>query len=172
MEIHKVIAYTKYTRKSCVHKYSPSCIGSIYNAREKMFTNPKRRVVLWVLVILITHGNFNICSIQCFLENCTLWSLLWFDQVYHTFHDEVAEYRQHWWRCDGPCQNRKPYFGFVKRAMNRPPGPRDPWFRDHQNSCNGTFIKVKEPENYGKKKKKEDVKLGKAIDKSGTNLEW
>lgn len=55
--------------------------------------------------------------------------------------------------------------------MNRPPGPRDPWFRDHQNSCNGTFIKVKEPENYGKKKKKEDVKLGKAIDKSGTNLE-
>lgn len=55
--------------------------------------------------------------------------------------------------------------------MNRPPGPRDPWFRDHQNSCNGTFIKVKEPENYGKKKKKKDVKLGKAIDKSGTNLE-
>ncbi|XP_061173844.1 protein pellino-like [Saccostrea echinata] len=86
--------------------------------------------------------------------------------VYHTFHDEVAEYRQHWWRCNGPCQSRKPYFGYVKRAMNRPPGPRDPWFRDHQNSCNGTFIKVKEPENYGKKKKKDDGKVGKAMDKS------
>lgn len=42
--------------------------------------------------------------------------------------------------------------------MNRAPGPRDPWFRDHQNSCNGTFIKVKEPENYGKKKKKGEGK--------------
>lgn len=75
--------------------------------------------------------------------------------VYHSFHDEVAEYRQHWWRCNGPCQNRKPYFGYVKRAMNRAPSARDPWFKDHQNSCNGTFIKIKEPENYGKKKGKD-----------------
>lgn len=86
--------------------------------------------------------------------------------VYHTFHDEVAEYRQHWWRCNGPCQSRKPYFGYVKRAMNRAPGPRDPWFRDHQNSCNGTFIKVKEPENYGKKKKKGEGKSDKTSSKA------
>ncbi|KAJ8309569.1 hypothetical protein KUTeg_014443 [Tegillarca granosa] len=72
------------------------------------------------------------------------------NKVYHSFHDEVAEYRQHWWRCNGPCQNRKPYFGYVKRAMNRAPSARDPWFKDHQNSCNGTFIKIKEPENYVK----------------------
>ncbi|XP_078316176.1 protein pellino-like [Crassostrea virginica] len=85
--------------------------------------------------------------------------------VYHTFHDEVAEYRQHWWRCNGPCQHRKPFFGYVKRAMNRAPGPRDPWFKDHQNSCNGTFIKVKEPENYGKKKKKGEGKTEKGIEK-------
>ncbi|XP_060071605.1 DNA-dependent metalloprotease SPRTN-like [Ylistrum balloti] len=73
--------------------------------------------------------------------------------VYHTFHDEVDNYRQHWWRCTGPCRQRKPYFGYVKRAMNRAPSERDPWWRDHKNSCNGVFEKVKEPEGYGKKKK-------------------
>ena len=51
--------------------------------------------------------------------------------------------------------------------MNRAPGPRDPWFKDHQNSCNGTFIKVKEPENYGKKKKKGEGKTEKRIEKGG-----
>uniref|UniRef100_A0A4W5N7I9 SprT-like domain-containing protein n=1 Tax=Hucho hucho TaxID=62062 RepID=A0A4W5N7I9_9TELE len=44
--------------------------------------------------------------------------------VYHTFHDKVDLYRQHWWRCDVPCQTRKPYFGYVKRAMNRALQPR------------------------------------------------
>ncbi|KAK3093026.1 hypothetical protein FSP39_010182 [Pinctada imbricata] len=73
--------------------------------------------------------------------------------VYHSFHDEVAEYKKHWWRCNGPCQHRKPFFGYVKRAMNRAPGPNDNWWKDHQNSCNGVFIKIKEPEDYGKKKK-------------------
>lgn len=72
--------------------------------------------------------------------------------VYHTFHDEVDVYRQHWWRCDGPCQNRKPYFGYVKRAMNRAPSALDPWWEDHRSSCGGTYTKVKEPEGYGKKK--------------------
>ncbi|CAL8317647.1 unnamed protein product [Merluccius merluccius] len=74
--------------------------------------------------------------------------------VYHTFHDEVDLYRQHWWKCDGPCQNRKPYFGFVKRAMNRAPSSQDPWWGDHLRTCGGTYIKVKEPEGYGKKKGK------------------
>uniref|UniRef100_A0A668AAC2 DNA-dependent metalloprotease SPRTN n=1 Tax=Myripristis murdjan TaxID=586833 RepID=A0A668AAC2_9TELE len=73
--------------------------------------------------------------------------------VYHTFHDEVDLYRQHWWRCDGPCQNRKPYFGYVKRAMNRAPSALDPWWEDHKRSCGGTYTKVKEPEGYGKKGK-------------------
>ena len=39
--------------------------------------------------------------------------------VYHTFHDEVDNYRQHWWKCDGPCQKRPPYYGYLKRAVNR-----------------------------------------------------
>ncbi|CAL8314520.1 unnamed protein product [Lota lota] len=74
--------------------------------------------------------------------------------VYHTFHDEVDLYRQHWWKCNGPCQNQKPYFGFVKRAMNRAPSACDPWWGDHQRTCGGTYNKVKEPEGYGKKKGK------------------
>ncbi|CAC5370984.1 SPRTN [Mytilus coruscus] len=75
--------------------------------------------------------------------------------VYHNFHDEVDHFRQHWWRCNGPCQTRKPYFGYVKRAMNRAPSERDPWWKDHKNMCNGTYVKIKEPEGYGKKKSKD-----------------
>ncbi|KAM4522524.1 DNA-dependent metalloprotease SPRTN [Odontesthes bonariensis] len=78
--------------------------------------------------------------------------------IYHTFHDEVDAYRQHWWRCDGPCQSRKPYFGYVKRAMNRAPSSLDPWWEDHRRRCGGTYTKVKEPEGYGKKGKKEGKK--------------
>ncbi|XP_041043069.1 DNA-dependent metalloprotease SPRTN [Carcharodon carcharias] len=74
--------------------------------------------------------------------------------IYHNFHDEVDEYRQHWWRCDGPCQNRRPYFGYVKRAMNRAPSARDPWWAEHQQTCGGAYTKVKEPENYKVKKGK------------------
>nr|XP_048699842.1 DNA-dependent metalloprotease SPRTN isoform X4 [Caretta caretta] len=80
--------------------------------------------------------------------------------IYHDFHDEVDSYRQHWWRCNGPCQSRKPYYGYVKRAMNRAPSARDFWWSDHQQTCGGTFSKVKEPENYSKKGK-EKTQLGK-----------
>uniref|UniRef100_A0A668RXX4 DNA-dependent metalloprotease SPRTN n=1 Tax=Oreochromis aureus TaxID=47969 RepID=A0A668RXX4_OREAU len=74
--------------------------------------------------------------------------------IYHSFHDEVDMYRQHWWRCNGPCQKRKPYFGYVKRAMNRAPSSLDPWWEDHQRTCGGTYTKIKEPEGYGKKGQK------------------
>lgn len=83
-------------------------------------------------------------------------------QVYHSFHDEVDVYRQHWWRCDGPCQNRRPYFGYVKRAMNRAPSALDPWWEEHRRTCGGTYAKVKEPEGYGKKGKKDAKKEGKS----------
>ncbi|KAI3364097.1 hypothetical protein L3Q82_010922 [Scortum barcoo] len=85
--------------------------------------------------------------------------------IYHSFHDEVDVYRQHWWRCDGPCQNRKPYFGYVKRAMNRAPSSQDPWWEDHRRTCGGTYTKVKEPEGYGKKGKKDGKKDGKTSEK-------
>ncbi|KAE8602089.1 hypothetical protein XENTR_v10013879 [Xenopus tropicalis] len=74
--------------------------------------------------------------------------------VYHNFHDEVDEYRKHWWLCNGPCQKRKPYFGYVKRAMNRAPSSLDPWWADHQRTCGGEFVKIKEPENYSQKRKR------------------
>ena len=74
-------------------------------------------------------------------------------QIYHTFHDEVDNYRQHWWKCNGPCQKKPPYFGIVKRAMNRAPSKNDTWWSDHQRNCGGTYTKIKEPEGYGEKKK-------------------
>ena len=40
--------------------------------------------------------------------------------------------------------------------MNRAPGPRDPWWAEHQATCGGTFIKTKEPEGYGKKSKESE----------------
>lgn len=69
-------------------------------------------------------------------------------QIYHSFHDEVKLYKQHWWRCNGLCQKRAPYFGTVRRAMNRAPGPNDFWWKEHQQTCGGQFIKIKEPENF------------------------
>lgn len=74
-------------------------------------------------------------------------------------------YRQHWWKCNGPCQNRKPYFGYVKRAMNRAPSAQDPWWEDHKRTCGGNYTKVKEPEGYGKKGKKDGKKDVKSSEK-------
>ncbi|KAH7054525.1 SprT-like family-domain-containing protein [Macrophomina phaseolina] len=65
--------------------------------------------------------------------------------VFHTFHDEVDSYRRHAWRCDGPCQARPPFFGLVKRSMNRAPSPRDSWWPQHQADCGGSFTKIAEP---------------------------
>ncbi|KAL5009217.1 hypothetical protein ScPMuIL_014798 [Solemya velum] len=85
--------------------------------------------------------------------------------IYHSFHDEVDLYRQHWWRCGGPCKDRKPYYGYVKRAMNRAPSPRDTWWSEHMRTCGGTYTKVKEPDNYKKKGKKDtDQTLKKSTD--------
>ncbi|CAH0714646.1 unnamed protein product, partial [Brenthis ino] len=72
--------------------------------------------------------------------------------IYHDFHDEVKLYQTHWWRCNGPCQSRKPHFGIVRRSMNRAPGPSDYWWDDHKRKCGGTFVKIKEPEKQENKK--------------------
>ncbi|XP_058788775.1 DNA-dependent metalloprotease dvc-1 isoform X2 [Phymastichus coffea] len=82
--------------------------------------------------------------------------------IYHTFYEEVKLYQQHWWRCNGPCQKRAPYFGMVRRAMNRAPGPNDFWWSDHIANCGGKFIKIKEPEKPEKKKKKSNLHDGSA----------
>ncbi|ORZ28500.1 SprT-like family-domain-containing protein [Lobosporangium transversale] len=72
--------------------------------------------------------------------------------IYHTFHDEVRHYQTHIWKCNGPCQHRPPYYGIVKRSMNRPPQPADRWFAEHQMTCGGTYTKISEPESMKKKK--------------------
>lgn len=66
--------------------------------------------------------------------------------IYHTFHDEVDTYRVHVWQCSGPCRGQPPYFGLVKRSMNRAPGPRDPWWPAHAARCGGTYTKIAGPE--------------------------
>lgn len=78
--------------------------------------------------------------------------------IYHDFHDEVKLYKQHWWRCNGPCQKKAPYFGTVRRAMNRAPGPSDFWWKEHQQNCGGQFTKIKEPENFKKQNTKNSQK--------------
>lgn len=66
--------------------------------------------------------------------------------VYHTFHDEVDSYRTHVWKCDGICQNQPPYFGLVKRSMNRAPSSSDAWFTKHEFECGGSYTKISEPD--------------------------
>lgn len=65
--------------------------------------------------------------------------------VYHSFQAEVNEARKHVWLCDGPCRRRPPFFGLVRRAMNRPPQPADRWWSEHQTSCGGAFTKIATP---------------------------
>ena len=68
--------------------------------------------------------------------------------------------QQHVWICDGKCGKQPPYYGIVKRANNSPPGEKDWWFKKHQQTCGGTFLKVAEPksqtqtlDNFFKKRK-------------------
>lgn len=78
--------------------------------------------------------------------------------VYHSFHDEVDYFRKHIWKCNGPCQQQKPYYGLVKRAMNRAPGPKDYWWKRHEQNCGGQFTKIEGPEFHPEEKAKKEPK--------------
>lgn len=52
--------------------------------------------------------------------------------------------------------------------MNRAPSALDPWWEDHRRTCGGTYLKVKEPEGYGKKGKKDAKKEGKKLESKAT----
>ena len=69
-------------------------------------------------------------------------------------------YRQHWWKCTGPCRNRPPLYGIIKRAVNRAPSPRDYWWARHEKNCGGSFEKIKEPDGYKDKRKRKRVERG------------
>ncbi|KAG9287951.1 hypothetical protein G9A89_017546 [Geosiphon pyriformis] len=91
--------------------------------------------------------------------------------VYHDFNDEVNYYRTHIWKCNGPCQERSPFYGLVKRSMNRPPQPADRWWHSHQVNCGGIFNKIAEPIKEEKKRKSkinEDNKQNEEMKKSGS----
>ena len=91
--------------------------------------------------------------------------------VYHSFHDEVNLYAKYIWRCNGKCRNKKPYFGYVKRQMNRPPGPSDKWWKQHLRECGGMFVRISpsdEEIEKMKKEKKERIKRNKQM-KSNSN---
>lgn len=84
--------------------------------------------------------------------------------VYHSFHDEVRHYKVHHWRCDGPCRNKHPFFGWVQRSQNRAPSKNDFWWANHQRQCGGTFVKVAGPEMQegdGSKNRKRKQPFGK-----------
>lgn len=66
--------------------------------------------------------------------------------VYHTFHDEVDSYRTHVWQCNGSCRQQPPFFGLVKRSMNRPPGKNDSWWQRHADDCGGSYTKIAAPQ--------------------------
>lgn len=66
--------------------------------------------------------------------------------VFHNFHKEVDKFRVHVYRCDGPCTKKRPYFGVLRRAITRPPGPMDKWWAKHSQECGGTFHKVEGPD--------------------------
>ncbi|XP_037938119.1 uncharacterized protein LOC119671514 [Teleopsis dalmanni] len=82
--------------------------------------------------------------------------------VYHTFYDEVEHYKQFWWRCNGICQNRSPFYGYVKRSSNRAPSAHDQWWSEHQRRCGGTFLKIKGPdlEKKGDSKRRKTTENG------------
>lgn len=42
----------------------------------------------------------------------------------------------------------------VRRSINRAPSKNDHWWAEHQAICGGSFVKIKEPENYSANKKK------------------
>ncbi|XP_063294230.1 DNA-dependent metalloprotease SPRTN-like [Pelobates fuscus] len=71
--------------------------------------------------------------------------------ICHDFYNEIEMCRMHWWRCDGPCDH------VIKRSMNRAPSARESWWGQHQQTCGGSFIKVREPPGYKNRKiKKRD----------------
>ncbi|XP_028030736.1 sprT-like domain-containing protein Spartan [Bombyx mandarina] len=94
--------------------------------------------------------------------------------IYHDFHDEVMLYQTHWWRCNGPCQTKRPHFGIVRRSANRAPGPSEYWWLDHKRKCGGTFIKIKEPvtktKTTNKKSTKPNADITQYINNNNNNL--
>ncbi|XP_053568189.1 DNA-dependent metalloprotease SPRTN-like [Bombina bombina] len=62
--------------------------------------------------------------------------------TYHTFHKEIEFYDNKWYRCDGPCNTKKPYYGFCVPYSCAKPS----WWDQHKTNCGGKFKKVQRPD--------------------------
>ena len=81
--------------------------------------------------------------------------------IYHHFHKEVELYTKYVWRCNGKCRDEPPYYGYVKRQMNRPPQKSDKWWDEHLKNCGGIFIKIAPSEEEERKELEEKNKRNK-----------
>lgn len=54
--------------------------------------------------------------------------------------------------------------------MNRAPGPTDFWWKEHQQTCGGQFIKIKEPENFKAKSSSNKQKIKSKNDNLSNNM--
>uniref|UniRef100_A0A182PR92 Protein with SprT-like domain at the N terminus n=1 Tax=Anopheles epiroticus TaxID=199890 RepID=A0A182PR92_9DIPT len=61
----------------------------------------------------------------------------------HKLHNTSLGCRNQWYRCTGICQNYGPFYGIV-RSVEGPPGLQNEWWKEHADSCGGTFYKIYE----------------------------
>ena len=53
-------------------------------------------------------------------------------------------------------RTQHPYFGFVKRSVNRAPSRGDTWWQRHSDTCGGTFVKIRSPDKQNRPVNKKD----------------
>uniref|UniRef100_A0AAG5D2G8 Protein with SprT-like domain at the N terminus n=1 Tax=Anopheles atroparvus TaxID=41427 RepID=A0AAG5D2G8_ANOAO len=61
----------------------------------------------------------------------------------HKLNDTSLLCRTQWYRCTGICHNYKPFHGIV-RSIDGPPGLHNEWWKEHADSCGGTYYKIYE----------------------------
>ncbi|KAL7720198.1 SprT-like domain-containing protein [Entamoeba marina] len=86
--------------------------------------------------------------------------------VYHHFIQEYNSLKVHVWRCNGKCREQPPYYGYLKRSMNRAPGPHDHWYKEHQEKCGGQFIKIQGPKEPNTKKNEKKPKKSSSLNQN------
>ncbi|XP_050100889.1 DNA-dependent metalloprotease dvc-1-like [Anopheles aquasalis] len=84
------------------------------------------------------HGD-NFRKIMIFLNNMLQTNISFSHKLYNT----NMLCRTQWYRCTGICHNYKPFRGIV-RSTEGPPSLHNEWWKDHSDSCGGTYYKIYE----------------------------
>ncbi|XP_049536297.1 DNA-dependent metalloprotease dvc-1-like [Anopheles darlingi] len=84
------------------------------------------------------HGD-NFRKIMIFLNNMLQTNISFSHKLYNT----NMLCRTQWYRCTGICHNYKPFHGIV-RSTEGPPSLHNEWWKDHSDSCGGTYYKIYE----------------------------